>query len=319
MKKLKIAVIGGGVSSEHEVSLKSAQSVSRVLREAGFESQDFTIAKDGVWSKADSLGETVPMSVANAVMALSACDAIFPLLHGPVGEDGTLAAFADLLGIPLVGSPTVAGALAMDKNLTKLVAHSLGIPVAPGVVVRKGTRVPVGGLPAVVKPNRGGSSHGVALVETQQQLDSAVEDAFNFCDQVLVEDMVIGREVDVAVFRDHSGELRISAPLEIVREGIFSSEDKYGGNAVFHCPAQLPADVEQQLALYASDLYETLGCRAVSRFDFFVKDEGPSRVVLGEVNTTPGMTVESQVPIMYSTLGLAYERLLTELIFAALP
>lgn len=314
----RIAVIGGGRNSEHEVSLASAVGVGDALRQGGFAVTALTIGRDGRWwHDGAALGATVASSLAVAVTLLAATEAAVPVLHGPHGEDGTLAALCDLAGVPCVGSPVRAGAVAMDKWLTKLVARELGIAVAGGVLLTAADAVvPAWSGPVVVKPVAAGSSHGVTLVEDPADLADAVTRASVHDDRVLVEGRVVGREVDVAVFRRPDGTLRVSPPLEIVvPDGLFDTAVKYGGGADFRCPAVLAVDEAAALVDASQALYVALGCEGVARFDFFLTDRG---LVLNEINTAPGSTAESQVPRMYAADGLGFAALLTELVSAAL-
>jgi D-alanine-D-alanine ligase len=311
-----VAVVGGGRSSEHEVSLASAAGVADALRDGGYTVSSLTIERDGRWTHDGApLGATVAASLAAAVTVLAATDAVVPVVHGRHGEDGTLAALCDLAGVPCVGSPLAAGALAMDKWVTKLVARAVGVTVAPGLLVSRGDAVRWT-RPVVVKPVSAGSSHGVTLVDAPEQLAPALAAAFDLDDRVLVEDVVVGREVDVAVLRRADGTLRVAPPLEVVVErGWFDAASKYDGSARFECPAHLDADTTVALVDAAAALYEALGCSGVARVDFFVTDDGP---VLNEVNTTPGSTAQSQVPRMYAADGLGFAGLLRELVSAAL-
>lgn len=311
-----VAVVGGGRTTEHDVSLASAAGVADALREAGFVVTALTVDRDGRWWHDDApLGPSVAASLAVAVTLLAAAEAVVPLLHGPHGEDGTLAALCDLAGVVCVGSPLRAGAVAMDKWLTKLVARELGIAVAPGQLLTAGDPYVWRG-PVVVKPVAAGSSHGVSLVEEPAGLPAALAAAFAEGDRVLVEERIVGREVDVAVFRRADGSLRVAPPLEIVLgDGLFDTEAKYGGRARFVCPARLTVEQTEALLGSAQALYGALGCAAVARFDFFLTAAGP---VLGEVNTTPGATARSQVPVMYAADGLAFPDLLSDLVSSAL-
>ncbi|MFD6698656.1 MULTISPECIES: ATP-grasp domain-containing protein [unclassified Microbacterium] len=312
----RIAVIGGGANHEHAVSLASAAGVTRAVRALTHIAVPLTIGEDGAWR--DEQGVALP--VHRAVELVAGCDVAFAVLHGERGEDGTIAGLLDLCGVPSAGSPVRAGALGMDKHATKLVAASLGIETARGRVVSSGGEVgiTVAGLtpPFVVKPAGGGSSNGVFVVADLDGLPDAVDRARTFGDPVLIEEYVTGREVDVAVFRDRHGTLRLGAPLEIaVAPGdVFGATEKYDGTARFTVPAPIdPAD-EAAVRSAARRLYEALGCAGVARFDFFVTADGP---VLNEVNTTPGMTERSQVPLMYAAMGLDYTGLIAELLDAA--
>jgi D-alanine-D-alanine ligase len=314
----RVAVIGGGQNCEHSVSLASAASVARALDPRDHVVIRLTIAPDGVWHLgADPLGGTPAQSLSAAVGVLAACDVVFPAVHGPLGEDGTLAALCRLAGVPFVGSDLRAGALAMDKATTKLVAASLGIATAPGVLVTPATVDSVRwDRPVVVKPVAAGSSQGVALVRTPDELLPALRAALLLDDRVLVEEVVLGREIDVAVLERPDGTRLVGPALEIVSPDgtVFDAESKYDGSADFRLPAHLDDVERKELADAALALFDALGCSGVARFDFFVTAMG---VVLNEVNTMPGMTEQSQVPRMFAAAGLTYPALLAELVRGA--
>ena len=318
-RRRRVAVIGGGQNCEHAVSLASAASVARALHPRHHEAIRLTIAPDGVWHLgADPLGSTAAQSLSAAVNVLGACDVAFPAVHGPLGEDGTLAALCRLAGVPFVGSDVRPGALAMDKATTKLVAASLGIATAGGVLV---TPASVDAVtwdgPVVVKPVAAGSSHGVTLVREADELRPALQAAFLLDDRVLVEEVVVGREIDVAVLERADGTLFVGPALEIVSADgeVFDVESKYDGSADFRLPAALDDVERKELAEAALALFAALGCSGVARFDFFVT---PMGVVLNEVNTMPGMTEQSQVPRMFAAAGMTYPALLDELVAGAL-
>lgn len=310
----RVTVIGGGANDEHEVSLASAAAVTRALRSLGDDAVPLTIGRDGTWRHTDG----PPLTPADAVAVLTGCDAAFPVLHGVHGEDGAVAGLLTMTGVPNVGSPVRAGALGMDKWVTKTIAEALGIRTAPGALLRAGE--PVGAppvpLPAVVKPATGGSSNGVTVVRQTSDFAAAVEVARAAGDDVLVEGFVTGREVDIAVHRDRAGSLCLGATLEIgVADGsVFDRDQKYDGSADFTVPARLYYDDHQALVDAATTLYAVLGCAGVARFDFFVTADG---VVLNEVNTAPGFTEQSQVPRMYAATGTSYAALVDTLVSVA--
>jgi D-alanine-D-alanine ligase len=309
--RTRVAVIGGGRSCEHDVSLASAASVAGGLDPATYDVVTLTIGRDGTWR--DRGGR--PMSLAGAAQVLRGCDVAFPVVHGPHGEDGTLAALCDLAILPYVGSPLGASALAMDKWATKLVAAALGISTAAGRLVTASTAeaLPWTG-PVVVKPVAAGSSLGVSLVGEPAELRPALDAAFALDSRVLVEEVVAGREIDVAVLRRADGSVQVPPSLEIVGDRIFDYDAKYGGHAVFHIPAPLTETETKALEDTATAMYEALGCSGLARVDFFLTDAGP---VLNEVNTIPGMTEHSQAPRMFAAAGLAYPDLLDELVRGA--
>jgi D-alanine-D-alanine ligase len=310
---LRVAVIGGGRSCEHEVSLASAASVAAGLDRPSYDVVRLTIGHDGTWR---DRGDR-PMSLAGAARVLGGCDVAFPVVHGRHGEDGTLAALFDLAAIPYVGSGIGAGALAMDKWATKLVAGALGITTAAGQVVTAATvdAVPWTG-PVVVKPVAAGSSLGVSLVTRPEHLPAALSGALALDSRVLVEDVVVGREIDVAVLRRNDGSLLVPPVLEIAGDGLFDYDAKYSGRADFLVPAPLSETETATLEEAAVATYDALGCSGVARVDFFLTGDGP---VLNEVNTTPGMTEHSQVPRMFAAAGLSYSELLDELVRGATP
>lgn len=309
--RTRVAVVGGGQNCEHDVSLASAASVVGALDPATYDVVALTIGRDGTWRDRGLR----PIGLSGAAQVLRGCDVVFPVVHGPRGEDGALAALCELAGLPYVGSGIRPGALAMDKWATKLVAQAVGIAVAPGTLVTAATARHLRWThPVVVKPVAAGSSQGVSRVDVPDALGPALEAAFALDDRVLVEDVVVGREVDVAVLKRADGSLFVPPALEIVCDGIFDYDAKYGGHADFRLPAALDDVDAKALAEAAVAVFEALGCAGVARVDFFLTATGP---VLNEVNTMPGLTPHSQAPRMFAAAGMAYPDLLDELVRAA--
>lgn len=310
---LKVAVIGGGANSEHDVGLASAAAVSESLVELGHQVVPLTIDREGRWIGSD--GELLSGGLSYAIILMNSCDLVFPAVHGILGEDGTLAALLELLGKPYIGSPTVAGAIAMDKAATKLLCQGLGIAVARGEVINRETTSRGYLLPAVAKPVTGGSSYGVEMVRTRAELARIIRRASDSPDRILMEEFVAGREIDIAVLRKSDGSLLIGPTLEIkVRGGdIFDAEQKYDGTAGFTIPAEIELAQRAHIEATAKQLYEALGCAGVARIDFFLTED---KLVLNEVNTMPGLTKQSQVPRMFECLGLSHSALIAELISA---
>ena len=315
MSRVRIAVIGGGANSEHEVSLASAASIRAALSSDRYEVLSLTIARDGGWI--DAVGHRVTLS--DVVTTLQSCDVAFPAVHGPRGEDGALASLLDFAGIPYVGSGLAAGALAMDKWATKLVAEAAGVATSGGRLVTAGDLWEADpaalGMPVIVKPVAGGSSFGVSRVDARADLPAAIATALEFDSRAIIEPFVVGREVDIAVLERADGSKLVSAPLEIVVDGgMFDTESKYDGSADLQVPACITPGERAELEHSAVTLFDALGCAGVARLDFFLTASG---FVLNEVNTMPGMTGESQVPRMFAAIGLSYPRLLDELVDAA--
>jgi D-alanine-D-alanine ligase len=326
--RVRVAVIGGGQNCEHKVSLATAASVRAALDPERYEAVVLTIGPDGRWFDGDggALGDTPVAGLSAALSIVSSCDVVFPAVHGPRGEDGTLAGLCELAGVPYVGAGVRGGALAMDKWATKLIAEAIGIGVAQGQLVTAAT---AGDLrcaqPVVVKPVAAGSSHGVSLVRGPDELAPALKSALKLDDRVLVEELMNGREIDIAVLERPDGSRFVGPPLEIrvPAGGLFDTTRKYDGSARFEIPAALDRGVLTRMEAAALALYDALGCAGVTRFDFFVVaadevDAGSDTLVLNEVNTMPGMTERSQVPKMFAAAGLPYCRLLDELIRSAL-
>ena len=300
----RVAVVGGGQNCEHDVSLASAAGMADALRTKGYEVVPLTISTDGSWL--DRAGRL--MKLADAVAVLGTCVVVVPAVHGPRGEDGTLAALCELAGVPYVGSGVRAGAIAMDKWTTKIVAQAVGIATAPGHLLTIGTAASYAWTqPVVVKPVAAGSSHGVSLVSEAENLEPALASALALDDRVLVEEVVSGREIDVAVL-GRPGGVRVVAPtLEITVDGMFDFDAKYGGTTTFTVPARITEAETTALTAAAVAMYDALGCAGLARVDFFLTTDGP---VLNEVNTMPGFTEQSQVPRMFAAAGTSYGDLL---------
>ena len=307
--RIRVAVIGGGDNGEHEVSLGSAAAVCAHLPSSAYEVVPMTIARGGAW-----LVEGRPVALAAAVELLATCDVVFPALHGEGGEDGTVAALCRLAGLPCVGSPATTGALAMDKHVTKLVAASVGVRVPRGVLLGPDSAYDWEGA-VVVKPASAGSSRGVSLVRSEADLETALKEAFSYSDRVLVEEVVQGREIDVAVLGSADGERLVAPPLEIVGPDLFDYDTKYGGSADLRVPADVTGPERDALSATAIRMYDALGCRGLARIDFFLTSDGP---VLLEVNTMPGLTEHSQAPRMFAAAGTSYPDLLDLMVRDAL-
>jgi D-alanine-D-alanine ligase len=345
--KIRLAVLFGGRSGEHEVSCASAAAVLVNLDRRRYEILPVRIGRDGVWTCATDVPDlptveaalrwqqngfppagdlTAVSSILNAMRELTRCDVVFPVLHGPYGEDGTLQAMLSGLGSPFVGNGVTSSALSMDKEYTKKIAASVGIAVTDGVVLRPGRYevTPVDrerlGLPVFVKPAREGSSIGVSRVEDWAELPDAVDLARKSDGKVLVEAAVIGREIDIGVLERPGGELEVSPPLEILTSSehtFFDYGAKYGdADTVLDVPATLDPAITDALARDAVRLFRALDCTGLLRVDFFVRKDG--RRVLNEVNTFPGFSTASQYPRMWQAAGLGYRDLLDVLVDTAL-
>jgi D-alanine-D-alanine ligase len=319
----KVAVVYGGRSGEHEVSCRSAESIIANL--TGYAVTEVFIDRSGDWHVD---GERVGFS--GGLQALSEADVVFPALHGPYGEDGTIQSVLELVGVPYVGNGVLASAAGMDKEFTKKLLAADGLRVADGVVLRPGSSEVTSydrdrlGLPVFVKPARAGSSLGVSRVDDWSDLDAALALARGADEKVLVEAAVGGREIDVAVLQYADGTIEAGPPLEIrvaSDRTFFDYDAKYSpGSAVFDIPARLDDATTSLLQLRALQAFTALGCRGLLRVDFFLPASpsgGFEEPVVNEVNTFPGFTAASQFPQMWNANGMAFERLLDILISTA--
>jgi D-alanine-D-alanine ligase len=253
-------------------------------------------------------------------------DVVFPLLHGPYGEDGTLQGLLELAGLPYVGPGVLASAAAMDKEFTKKLLGSAGLPVAPYAVLRPGVAtLPAAerdrlGLPAFVKPARAGSSLGVSRVDDWSELDEAVANARRQDPKVLVESAVRGREIECGVLEFPDGRVEASPAAEIHVSGdgrFYDFDAKYLDDvATFDIPAALPEQVTARVREAAVAAFTALDAQGLARVDFFVGDDGT--VTINEVNTMPGFTPISLYPRMWQAAGMSYPELLTTLVHTAL-
>jgi D-alanine-D-alanine ligase len=309
-------VIGGGQNAEHDVSLATAAAITGALRSRGFEVHNITIGRDGLWAHGkEPLGTNAAAALAAALPLLEQADVLFPAIHGSPGEDGTLAALGALIQKPVAGSCQRAGAVGMDKWVTKLVAEAVGLRVAPGRLVRAAEMGDIEfETEVVVKPVAGGSSYGVTVARDAGELDEALRTASRYDDQILVEHVVRGREIDVAVLREADGSRWAAPPLEIHTSGVFDTATKYDGTARFTVPADLGSADRAAITQAALTMFDALGCSGVARVDFFLTGDG---LVLNEVNTMPGMTAESQVPRMFAAAGVPYGELVARMVGAA--
>jgi D-alanine-D-alanine ligase len=321
MARLRVAVLAGGRSSEHEISLASARSVLESLDPEQYDVVTVAIGRDGRWelgSGDGSVAETLPVPTASAPAALGAVDVVLPILHGPFGEDGTVQGLLELAGVAYVGAGVAASALCMDKDLFKKVLRDSGIPVARHVALRPADPVqnPFG-YPCFVKPARLGSSVGISKVHDEGELGPAVELAFRHDEKVLIEELLDGIEVEVGVLGNF--EPVASLPGQIVPLGHewydYASKYDEGGMDLL-VPPDLSADVIEQVQRVAVEAFRVTECEGMARVDCFVVDG--DRVVVNELNTIPGFTATSVYAKLFDASGVPYEELLRRLIDLAL-
>jgi D-alanine-D-alanine ligase len=313
---MRVAVLGGGRSSEHDVSLKSAAAIAAGLRQGGHEPVAIEIARDGRWSHA---GDPVVLEPAGGLLG---CDVAFPALHGPYGEDGVVQGLLEALDVPYCGAGVAASALCMDKVLFKDAMAVAGIPQVDYAAVRQGDDLaPVAalGLPVFVKPARLGSSVGISKVSSADELPHALAAAFEHDPLVIVEAMSHGLEIECSVIGNATPEVSVAGEIEFDADW-YDYEAKYtAGGMRLIVPARLPAPVADRVRAIAADVYLRVGCAGMARCDFFVEDpDGEPRVLINELNTIPGFTETSVFSKLWEATGVAYPDLLDRVLTLAL-
>ncbi|GIH13571.1 D-alanine--D-alanine ligase family protein [Rugosimonospora africana] len=355
-RKIRVAIVFGGRSPEHAISCVSAGSILGALDPDEYETVPVGITREGQWVLTDGSREHLAISggelpeitagsgaavvlpgdpTANGLMVVDAADGtralgdvdvVFPVLHGAYGEDGTIQGLLEMAGIPYVGANVFASAAAMDKEFTKKLAVSEGIPTGPYVVLRAGQSLSATDreklkLPVFVKPARAGSSCGITKVDDWADLDEAVATARAIDPKVLIEEGITGREVECGVLEgEYDGTPEASLLAEIRVQGdhdFYDFEAKYlDGSSEYDIPANLPPEVSRQVQEYACRTFAALDCAGLARVDFFVTPE--LDIYLNEINTMPGFTSTSMFPRMWAATGLEYPKLVSRLIRTAL-
>lgn len=357
--KIRVAVIYGGRSNEHAISCVSAGSILRHLDPARFDTVPIGITRGGAWVltgadperlaiKSGRLPEVaaIPgMELAlpsdqrrsgkllffsgGLAQALAAVDVVFPVVHGPYGEDGTIQGLLELAGVPYVGAGVLASAVGMDKEFTKKLLAAEGLPIGDHAVLRSGraslterdkNRL---GLPVFVKPARAGSSLGVSRVSSWEELPAAIAGARQHDSKVLVEKAIRGRELECGVLELPDGAVRASAVGEIRVEGVRGREDgfydfatKYlDDGAELDVPAKIDDHVADEMRALAIRAFHAIDCQGLARVDFFLTEDGP---LVNEINTMPGFTTISMYPRMWLASGVDYPTLLAAMVDTAL-
>ncbi len=352
MTRIRVAVVYGGRSSEHGISVVSAGSVISALDPDRYEVVPIGINREGAWlltsgdaASMQITGRTVPavsegtavvlpadptakglvtVEPRSGVQALETVDVVFPVLHGRFGEDGTIQGLFEMAGVPYVGPGVFASAAAMDKEYTKKLLAAEGLDVGTYRVVRHRDQVPADvetlGLPAFVKPARAGSSVGITKITDWAQLPDALATAYEHDNKALIEAAVTGREVECGVLESANGTPEASLPAEIRLTGShdwYDFDAKYLDDACeFDVPAKLSPQVTHAVQEAACRAFVALDCAGLARVDFFITPD--DTVVVNEVNTMPGFTPISMFPRMWAESGVTYPELVDRLIAAAL-
>lgn len=339
MRKTKVAIICGGRSSEHEISCISANGVLQAIDRNLFDIELIGITKSGKWlhlpkdSNFMVVNGVLPTISENGIeVSITsqgliaggknlAIDVVFPALHGPYGEDGTIQGLLEIIGLRYVGSGVLASAVCMDKSYAKPIFAAAGLKVAPGIVVTSNKfELPSElSLPLFVKPARSGSSKGTSKVNRIAELAGAVEHALSFDSKVIIEKAVEGKEIECAILETDKklivaavGEISISKDFEF-----YDFQAKYIDNSMeLIVPANLPEGVEDEIKKAALIAFSAAGCEGLARVDFFYANTG--EVIINEINTMPGFTPTSVYPKLLEESGVDYKLLITKLINTAM-
>ena len=338
MNKIRVAIICGGKSSEHEISCISANGILDAIDRSKFEPVLIGITKSGKWLllpddttfiTLNGALPTVPESGIEVSITSQgvfsggknlAIDVAFPILHGTYGEDGTIQGLFEMIGLRYVGSGVLASAVSMDKSYAKPIFAAAGLKVAPGTVVTSTNFELPSNLnyPLFVKPARSGSSRGTTKVKQSSDLKAAVDAALAFDSKVIIEQAVDGKEIECAVLQSQ-GKTIVSPVGEIVISSKYEFYDfqaKYLDDSMQLVFPDLPAGVEEKIQSAALTAFNAAGCEGLARVDFFYSTSGD--VVINEINTMPGFTPLSVYPKLIERYGISYQDLITELITTAL-
>ncbi|CAN7406439.1 D-alanine--D-alanine ligase [Mesorhizobium amorphae] len=342
-KRLRIGVLFGGRSAEHDVSVLSATNVMRALEPAKYDAVPVFVTRDGQWLLSSfEDGELATPSVGTEVCLvpgghgrmlaipaggapydLPGIDIVFPVLHGLHGEDGAVQGLAEVARVPLAGCGILGSATALDKHIAKRLLKAAGLPVARSVTIDEGAAPSFPelkeklGLPLFVKPARQGSSVGVRKVSASQEFAGALAEGFQHDRKLLAEEFIRGREIECSVLEDTEGGLFVSRPGEIVpaeSHGFYSYDAKYidKDGAALKVPADLPQEIEARIRETAAKAFRAVGCDAMARVDFFVMPD--MDFVINELNTIPGFTDISMYAKAMAASGVSYPEVIDRLV-----
>ncbi|MDD5489437.1 MAG: D-alanine--D-alanine ligase [Candidatus Moranbacteria bacterium] len=352
-KKINLAVVFGGKSGEHEVSLSSARGVMKNLNKEKYNVIPIAITKGGNWlignkgaeymkMNEDKIGKEGAISLEESQKLVTIADderslmnyaegeagakidLVFPILHGPYGEDGRLQGMLDMLGIPYVFSGVLAHAIGMNKPKAKTIAAKNGVPTPKDIVIKKEESFDLDeiveklSLPLMVKPSELGSSVGISLVKTKEELEKGIEDAFSHGDEVILEQYIKGREFTVTVMGNADPKaLAITEIIPLISE-FYDYKAKYEDGGSKHvCPAEISKEDEKKLKDYAVLTFKAIGCQDLARVDF-LWSEKESEYFFTDINTIPGMTPTSLAPEAAKVAGMNFTEFLDKLIEGAM-
>ncbi len=349
-KKLKIGVLFGGKSAEHDVSLVSAKNVINALDKTKYDIVPIGISKEGKWLLGEQTDDLInsnnpklfKLNKSNKEVTFSAqnskslivtnnlnnlqtrekLDVIFPVLHGPFGEDGSMQGFLKIVGLPFVGPGVLGSALGMDKDVMKRLFRDAGIPIGKFVTLRKGDKIDFNkikrelGLPMFIKPANMGSSVGISKVRNEKEFKKAILTAFDFDNKIIVEEFIDGREIECAVLGN-------DIPMASIPGEIIAGQEFYSYNAkyidttsVCEIPAKIDKKIAKKVQEIAINVFQILNCEGMGRVDVFLKKNG--EILVNEINTIPGFTDISMYPKLWEASGIPQTKLLDRLIDLAI-
>lgn len=328
---LKIGIIYGGESTEHEVSIKSAESIIENIDKEKYIVERLYIDEEGTWFLNGK-------ELKNVFSYLKTLDLAFPVLHGQYGEDGSITGLFTMASVPYIGCSILSNALAMDKVYSKIIFKNAHIEVAPYIYIKQigydyyyindmfeEKRISIKDLsklikdklnyPVYIKPSRSGSSIGITKCKEEKELLSSLEEASKYDNKILIEKSIVGRELECAVLGNN--DIVCSKVGEIITNNDFYSYDAKYINSFNTSLATLPKDIEEEIKALAIRAYKSLDCKGLSRVDFFL-EENTNKIIINEINTMPGFTNISMYPKLWENTGLSYKELINKLIFLAL-
>jgi len=346
MKKIRVGIIFGGKSAEHEVSLRSAKNVYQALDRSKYEPVLIGVSKRGQWLLGDSSrlalesGESIKNSDSREIISIApesggeiapldnsevseTIDVAFPVLHGPFGEDGTVQGLLKLADIPFVGAGVLGSAVGMDKDVMKRLLRDAGVPVSKFIVLKDTDKADFDsaikelGLPLFIKPANLGSSVGISKVKNKVEFDEAVALAFQYDTKILLEEFIKGREIECSVLGNDNPTASIPGEI-ITSHDFYSYEAKYldENGAELKIPADLPPETIKRVQELAVKTFKALCCEGMGRVDLFLEENG--EVYVNEINTIPGFTSISMYPKLWEASGISYAELIDKLIQLAL-
>lgn len=352
-KKINLAVVFGGRSGEHEVSLSSARGVMKNLDKENYNIIPIAITKGGNWLIGDKGAEYIEMNeekigkegaisledsqklvtIKDSEKSISnyaegeleeKIDLVFPILHGPFGEDGRLQGMLDMLGVPYVFSGVLAHAIGMNKPKAKIIAGKAGVPVPKDIVIKKAEKYDLDelieklSLPMMVKPSELGSSVGISLAKTKDDLEKGIRDAFSHGDEVILEQYIKGREFTVTVMGNDDPKVLASTEIIPLISEFYDYKAKYEDGGSKHvCPAEVSDDDQKKIQQYAISTFKAIGCNDLARIDFLWSEE-KNEYFFTDINTIPGMTPTSLAPEAAKLAGMNFTQFLDKLIEGAM-